>query len=448
MATQQYRRFAVGGLLTIIVLVVIWVMVYGGTTYVVHAEFTDAGQLVTGDLVTVAGHPVGSVGAITLTNNGLADVQLKITDLSVAPLSSNTTATIGELSLTGSANRFVSLAPGVGGQPISNGGTLPPTRTTGIVDLDSVLDSLTPHVLQSLTTILKTGAYFVHSPTGADLNQFALYLNPALSQLTNLGAEIVSDKYALGRLVASASTVAGALAHNSNELAGSVSSTDSVLDEVARERSALQSVLSETPGVLDQSDTVLAHVDSTLKHVGPAIVALNPLAPKLAALLRLAVPFTAALVPTVAGLGSILPAAKTALAAFDPIGRLADPALLVTARAIAQLTPVAAGSRPYIADLIAGFFAGVGGSTGGMYDANGHFEYSRAVGSGEGSLFDGLLSKLGIQIGQYSTPAGKFGTTAACPGGAISSADGTSPWTNPHEVAGEGTLCNPADDQP
>jgi phospholipid/cholesterol/gamma-HCH transport system substrate-binding protein len=423
-------------------------MAFGQSNYVVNAEFADAGQLVTGDLVTVAGHSVGSVGAITLTNNGLADVQLNITDLSITPLSPNTTVTIGELSLTGSANRFVSLAPGVGGQPIANGGTLPPTRTSGIVDLDAVLDTLNPHVLHSLTTILKTGAYFVHSPTGPDLNQFALYLNPALSQLNNLGAEIVSDKYALGRLVASASNLAGALAHNSNELAGSVSSTDAVLDQVSQERAALQSSLAKTPGVLDQGDAVLAHLDRTLKSVDPAAIALAPVAPKLAALLRLAVPFTAALVPTVAGLNSILPAAKTALASFDPIGRLADPALLDTARAIAGLTPVAAGSRPYIADLIAGFFAGVGGSTGDMYDANGHFEYSRVVGSSGDGFFDGLLGKLGIAIGQYSSPAGKFGTNAPCPGGAIVSTDGSAPWINPVKVAGAGTLCDPAEDQP
>ena len=427
---------------------VLWLLFSGGSTYVVNARFLDAGQLVGGDLVTVAGHSVGSVGAITLTNNGQANVQLNITDPSITPLQNTTIATIGQLSLTGVTNRFVSLAPGIGGQPIANNGTLPPTQTKGIVDLDVLLDALTPQVRNSLAKILKTGAYFIHSPTGPELNQFALYLNPALSQLNNLGAEIVSDKYALGRLVASTSNVAGALARHSGQLGGAVTETANVLNEVAGERSALQGVLVKAPGVLNQSDTVLAHVDRTLKHLDPAIVALNPVAPKLASLLRLAVPFTASLVPTVQGIVKLLPQAKAALAGFPAIGREADPAVIALSGAIKGLQPLLTGIRPYVPDFIAGFFAGVGGSTGDEYDANGHFLHARVVGSGTQGSLSGLLSVLGNELGSIpELGGGTFSANAPCPGGATSSTDGSAPWNDPVVASGAGKLCNPADDQ-
>jgi phospholipid/cholesterol/gamma-HCH transport system substrate-binding protein len=445
---DHQRRLFGWGTLTVALLVVLWVLFSGGSSYVINARFLDAGQLVGGDLVTVAGHPVGSVGAITLTNNGQANVQLNITDSDITPLQSTTIATIGQLSLTGVTNRFVSLAPGVGGQPIANDGTLQPTQTKGIVDLDVLLDALTPQVRNSLAKILKTGAYFIHSPTGPDLNQFALYLNPALSQINNLGAEIVSDKYALGRLVASTSSVAGALARKSTELGSSVTETADVLNEVAGERSALQGVLAKTPGVLNQSDSVLAHVDRTLKHLDPAIVALNPVAPKLANLLRLAVPFTASLAPTVAGIARLLPAAKRALAAFPAIGREADPAVIALGGAIKGLQPLLTGIRPYVPDFISGFFSGVGGSTGDIYDANGHFLHARVVGSGtEGSL-TGLLSVLGNELGSIpELGGGTFTANAPCPGGAVASTDGSAPWNDPVTDPRAGKLCNPADDQ-
>jgi phospholipid/cholesterol/gamma-HCH transport system substrate-binding protein len=451
MARQQVARITAGIALAIAVVAIVIVLFTGGSRYVLHAEFSDAGQLVNGDLVTVAGHSVGSVGQITLTNNGLADVELDISDPSITPIRQGTIATIGQLSLTGVANRFVGLSLGTGA-PIANGGTLPLRQTRGIVDLDILLDALTPKVRASLQRIIKTGAYFVGRPTPQQINRSILYFNPALSQSAQLGAQIVSDKAALSRLIGASAQVSSALASRNQDLGGLVSNTASWLREVASQRAALEDELSRAPAVLRQGTAVLADTNYTLGALNPVLRDLRPVAPRLGSLLRVAVPTTRNAIPTIAGVQSLVPSAKQALTALPAVANSAIPAVTSLTRALKPITPILAGLRPYTPDVVGGFFNGVGGADGGNYDANGHYIKTMLGVQAGGGTLTGVINVLGSLLGTLTgavTPLGNGSTNIApCPGGgAPPAADNTNAWTSPDLLPATGTLCLPQDDQ-
>ena len=107
-----------------------------GGGYKVHAVFESAGQLVKGNEVRVGGQPIGSITDIDLDDEANAVVTMKVED-DLAPLHDGTTATIRATSLSGIANRYISLSPGPNSaREIDDGGRIGTDNTSAPVDLD------------------------------------------------------------------------------------------------------------------------------------------------------------------------------------------------------------------------------------------------------------------------------------------------------------------------
>ena len=113
-----------------------------GGAYKVNAVFQSAGQLVRGNEVRVGGQPVGRITDIDLDDRAQAVVTMEI-EGDLAPLHRGTRATIRATSLSGIANRYVSVQPGPNSAgEIPDGGEIGADETSAPVDIDVLFNTL------------------------------------------------------------------------------------------------------------------------------------------------------------------------------------------------------------------------------------------------------------------------------------------------------------------
>ena len=435
-STRQLARTLSLAALIVAGVVVVLVLLGSDGEYKVSARFQDAGQLVNGNQVQVAGRPVGTITKLRLTDDNHAEVVMKITDRAYRPLPEGTVATIRQVGLGGVANRYVELSPGpAGGTTLRNGATLRTNQTQGIVDLDQVLNALDQPTRTRLQTIIRQSAHAFAGNSG-HANRALGYLNPALTQTAGLADELASDQVALERLIRTSGEVAAAVGARTPDLEQGVANTATALSAVAGERAALEDSLARAPFVLGRALPTLRRLRRTLVVVRPALREARPVALPLARVLR-ALPSAARnSTPVVRELRRLLPDLRRTLVAFVPLARELVPTINQTVQAARGMLPIFRGLRIYAPDLVSGLYLGFGGVSGGYYDANGH--YARIAANFGASAISGLGSLLPIP-GVPGTVEYRTGLTARCPGAAAEPApDGSNPWV------ADASLCNPA----
>ena len=127
----------------------------GGEDYRVKAVFQSAGQLVRGNEVRVGGQPMGRISDIELNDSSQAVVTMEVSE-DFTPLHRGTTATIRASSLSGIANRYISLQPGPNdAEDIDDGGVIDADDTNAPVDLDAVFDSLNEETREGLRNFIR-----------------------------------------------------------------------------------------------------------------------------------------------------------------------------------------------------------------------------------------------------------------------------------------------------
>jgi phospholipid/cholesterol/gamma-HCH transport system substrate-binding protein len=442
--TTGTAKLAFAAVAAVIVAVAAVILFGGGSDYTLHALFEDSGQLVTGGEVQVAGRTVGSISSLGVTPNGLADVTMSIGDPAITPLHAGTRAIIRAVGQAGVDNRFVQLSPGSDRAPVlQNGATLPTTQTTGIVDLDAVLDTFDPSTRAAVQQLIAHSAEVFAGSGARYFNRMLGRLDPALQALNGLSSQIAGDQAELSRLVSTGAVAAHAVASRSTDLQGAVANVAQSFQAVASQRAQLADLLTRAPAVIHQATGTLGDVATAVTALGPTLRALVPVAPPLERLLSLT-PSTLDQATPIAGRlsGELGPLERT----LDGLGPLLAPvlgSLSSTTTALKAVMPILVGVREYGSDLVLGIFNGLGGLVSGPYTSQGHYAKLNFVQSPQ-TLFAGIGSQLLTGNPLVSgLLAVRTHLTARCPGGdAPPAPDGSNPWV-PSK-----SLCNPADDEP
>jgi phospholipid/cholesterol/gamma-HCH transport system substrate-binding protein len=443
------------------VLAIALLLLRGGESYEVTAEFENAAQLVKGNLVEVAGVKAGTVKDISLGPHGSAEVKMEI-DGDYAPLHEGTLATIRSQSLSGIANRFIQLqmpSEDQRGPAIADGGRLPVSSTVSEVDLDQFFNTFDKKTVGHFRQIIK-GFATANEGVGKPTNTGFHYLNPFLSTSRQLFDELTFDENRFRRLIIDTSSLSGALAKRSPDLTQFVSNTNQMMGALASENQNLASAIGELPNFMRNFNTTGVNLRATLDDLDPLVQASKPAARKLQPFTHQLRGFATDAVPAINDLEHIVsrkgpdndlieltklqvPLAQIAVGPVDRNGASRRGALPESRDALVGGLPQLSFLRPYLTEEgLSGWFNDFG--TSGVVDANGGIgristTFNVFSASGPGGLPD-LTSPpqnpvtAGLTINQLNR----------CPGSNERPApDGSNPFTD------NGTLdCDPSQTPP
>lgn len=426
------RLLAVAALLLAVV-VVAWLMFVSGDPYRVTIELDNASQLVKGNQVKVGGVPVGTVTKMELGHDARALIELEITDEELTPLHEGSTAQVRSTSLSGIANRYITLKPGPNDEdPIPDGGALPAEDAESEVDLDAVLNTLNDETLKDLQAAVQ-GLGGAVAGRGKELERAIHGLNPALSQTAATAREVIRDERAFSRFLVDSASVVAAVSSRSPDLERLVPATATTLEAIASRTAELDRSLRELPPTLREGNTTLVNLRALLRDLRPLVDEARPVARPLTEALQRLRTVSRRGVREIPGLRRLIDARgrEDLIGVLDYMPTLEGTAVEAfdsSVRTVDELLPIVRVARPYVPDLVAGPYRGFGGTTAPYYDANGHYTRISFVGSGF-TLVPGLGTALPILPEEGGLAGYRTFVRHRCPGGGTHPhPDGSNPF--------------------
>jgi len=318
----------------------------GGGSYEVRAYFDNAGFLVQGEDVRIAGATVGSVKEVTVSmpgepvkrdggeEPGKAVAVLTITDDGFHDFLGDASCLIRPQSLLG--EKYVECEPTQPRAPdseppppleqipdgeIGAGQYRLPIENNGKqVDLDLVNNITREPEIERFRLILNNlGAGL--AARGDDLAEVIRRANPALEQTDKVLATLAKQNKQLAELAKNSDTILTPLARERTHLAGFIRNAATAGSAAAERRDDIVAGFDEFPSALQELESTMVELRRFAEQATPVAINLREAAPGLTEATRLLRPFSRAANLSVTNLGENAAASQDDLAASSPVVR-------------------------------------------------------------------------------------------------------------------------------
>ena len=250
----------------------------------VKVRFEDAGVLIRGNDVKVAGVPVGVVDAFDIVD-GQAELTLEIERAKVPEVHRDAQVAVRPVSLLG--ERYVELEPGSPDAGLLTAGeAIPATQTRRAVEVDDLLDALDDPVSVELAGLIDA----LGSGTGNRSDELGATIDAApdaLDATSALVSVLDSQNDQIAALIDQTGPLASALAQaDGDPLRSLIDGSEQLLSTTAQDAAALDGTLAELPDTLDAALDALGQLDRVSRTARPVLDDLRPIAADLVPISR------------------------------------------------------------------------------------------------------------------------------------------------------------------
>ena len=303
------------------VAVIVAVLLPGGSrSYRFDAIFDSAKGMVPGQLIKIAGVPVGSVVGVKLAPGPTARMQFSI-NARYGPFHTNARCQIEPEGFI--SENFVECDPGSPDAPLlrsSSGGgpTVPLSQTAVPVSLQDVINIFSLPVDERVQVLINELG-IATAGRGEDINAILRRANPALTQAQHVLSIIAGQNQRVAAAVGQTDQIVSQLAHRSDAVRAFVDNAATVAETTAAHRSSLAATVQRLPPLLSALRSGLRSIDRVAENGSPLLDELQASAPGLLAATHTLPAFTGPALPAIRAVGTAANEGRVAIHAATPV---------------------------------------------------------------------------------------------------------------------------------